>query len=183
MKKVLIASVLLSGLISLNSCKKSESTVETKTTETTLTEGNNNTPEAEAGTASQPKTYEVIATPDMVLLGKDKEASVKLTNLKAVELSDPDGKITGIEMSYDIELTNKNSIAKGGYIQLDLSKFRLVLDNGSKISHDNYNSVSASADETKSTEGNTFKIPAGTKPVSLNLFYDETIVNVKLELK
>ena len=183
MKKVLIASILLSGLISLNSCKKSESTVETKTTETIVPSGDSTTPKTEAGTASQAKTYEVIATPDMVLLGKDKEASVKIINLKAVELSDPDGKVTGIEMSYGLELTNKNSIAKGGYIQLDLAKFRLVLDNGSKISHDNYNSLSASADETKSVEGNTFKIPAGTKPVSLNLFYDETIVNVKLELK
>ena len=181
MKKLFIASVLVSGLISLNSCKKSESTVETKTTENTALEGNNSTPEAE--TASQPKTFIVTAIPDLVLLGKDKEASVKLTNLKAIELSDPDGKITGIEMSYDVELTNKNPIAKGGYIQLDLSKFRLLLDNGSKISHDKYNYVSANADETKTTDGNTFKLPAGTKPVSLNLFYDETIVNVKLEIK
>ncbi len=183
MKKALITSILLSGLISFNSCKQKESTVDTQTTDAVSTEKNTTAQETDAETISQPKTYQVIATPDTVLLGKNKEALVKLINLKAVELSDPDGKVTGIEMSYGIELTNKNSVAQGGYIQLDVSKFRLVLDNGSKISHDNYNGLSASADETKTVEGNTFKLPAGTKPVSLNLFYDETIVNVKLDLK
>ena len=182
MKNVLITAILLSGLISFNSCKKKEAIVGTQTNAVT-TEKNETALETTAATSSQPKTYQVIATPDAVLLGKNKEASVKLINLKAVELSDPDGKVTGIEISYGIELTNKNSIAQGDYIQLDVSKFRLVLDNGSKISHDNYNGVSASADETKTVEGNTFKLPAGTKPVSLNLFYDETIVNVKLDLK
>lgn len=180
MKKILIASILLSVLVSFTSCKKKETIVDTQTTST---EANKSTPAAGSEMASEPKTYKVTATPETVLLGKDKEASVKLLNLKAVELSDPDGKVTGIEMSYGIELTNKNTIAKGGYIQLDLSKFRLVLDNGSKISHDNYSSITVNADETKSIEGNTFKLPAGTKPVSLNLFYDETIVNVKLELQ
>lgn len=182
MKKSVIVSVLLAGFISLNSCQKKETGVGSDSSNVVVTDLSGPVLGKDGGTPSEAKTFKVTATPDTFLLGKNKEASVKILNLKAVELSDPDGKVTGIEMSYDLELTNTNTIAQGGYIQLEPSQFRLVLDNGSKISHDNYNSVSANADETKLVSGNSFKMPAGTKPVSLNLYYDETIVNAKLDL-
>jgi hypothetical protein len=178
MKKQIISVLLLSVLLCFNSCKKNGENSENTPSSEVAQESN-----SETTTSSEPKTFTVTATPETLLLGKNKEASVKLQNLKAVELSNSDGVITGIELSYEIELTNKNSISQGGYISLNPSKFRLILDNGNKISHENYNSVSTDPDETKTAIGNTFKLPAGTKPVSLNLFYDETIVNVKIDLK
>jgi hypothetical protein len=97
-------------------------------------------------------------------------------------LSDPDGKSLGIQLSYQLELTNKNPIGGGG-IFINPSQFRLELDNGNKISHDDYTSFSTDAESTQSSEECKFKLPAGTKPVALNLFYEETRVSVKLEMK
>ena len=183
MKKSIIAITLLTGILVLNSCKGKDQ--ETTTSETAIpVEVVPATTETAA--ASEPKSYTVNVapgTPETILLGKNKEASLKILNLKAIDLSDPDGKSLGIQLSYQLELTNKNPIG-GSYVQIDPSKFRLELDNGTKISHDDYSSVLADAESTKTTtEDCIFKLPAGTKPVALNLFYDETRVSVKLEMK
>ena len=188
MKKSLIAATLLFGLVLLNSCKKDNKVEETNGTETSIpTEtSSESSTNQEVLTASEPKSYTVnlaTGTPETILLGKNKEASVKIINLKAIELSDPDGKSLGIQLSYQLELTNKNAIG-GSTIQIDPAQFRLELDNGTKISHDSYISVSADAESTKTTtEDCIFKLPAGTKPKALNLFHDETRVSVKLEMK
>jgi hypothetical protein len=179
MKKSFIAIVLISGILSLNSCKgkTDEATPETSATPESTTA---TTPEA--GTATEPKSYVVTATPETVLLGKNKEASIKIFNIKAIELSDPDGKSLGTQLSYQLELTNKNPIG-GSAIYIDPDKFRLELDNGTKISHDDYSSFNADAESTESSKECKFKLPAGTKPTALNLFHDETRVSVKLEMK
>ena len=188
MKKSLIAAALLIGVLSLNSCKKDNKVEETNGTETSIpTEtSNESVTTPEVLTAAEPKSYTIniaLGTPETILLGKNKEASVKILNLKAIELSDPNGKSLGIQMSYQVELTNKNAIG-GSTIQIDPSQFRLELDNGTKISHDGYISVSADAESTKTTtEDCIFKLPVGTKPTALNLFYNETRVSVKLEMK
>lgn len=182
MKKLFISAVLLSTIIAFNSCKgkAEEAPVTENTTEVVSTETE------QAVVAAEPKSYTVNfapGTPETILLGKNKEASVKIKDLEAIDLSDPDGKSLGIQLSYNIELTNKNSIG-GSSIQIDPNKFRLELDNGTKISHDDYISVSADAESTMSTtEKCIFKIPAGAKPVALNLFMDETRVSLKLEMK
>lgn len=184
MKKTFIAIALLSGILILNSCKKDEKSAETSTESSTPVETTSST--SEKSTTVEPKSYQINVapgTPETILLGKNKEASIKLLNLKAIELSDPDGKSLGIQFSYQLELTNKNQIG-GSSIQIDPAQFRLELDNGTKISHDDYISVSADAESTKTTtEDCIFKLPAGTKPAALNLFYDETRVSVKLEMK
>jgi hypothetical protein len=184
MKKSVFAMALLSGILTLNSCKgdkkTDETTPETTTTTTEATPTETSTPEV-----VEPKSYTINVapgTPETILLGKNNEASIKILNLKAIDLTDPDGKSLGVQLSYDIELTNKNPIG-GSYIQLNPSQFRLELDNGNKISHDSYNSVSADPESTKTSTGNIFKLPAGTKPIALNLFLDETRVGVKLEIK
>jgi hypothetical protein len=186
MKKSVFAIVLLSGILILNSCKGDKKADETTTPETTTSTETQTPPPAEVLTSAEPKSYAVTVapgTPEIILLGKNKEAAVKILNLKAIDLSDPDGKSLGIQLSYDIELTNKNPIG-GSYVQIDPSKFRLELDNGTKISHDNYSSVSADAESTKTTTDDCiFKIPAGAKPVALNLFHDETRVSVKLQME
>jgi hypothetical protein len=182
MKKSLIAIALLSGILVLNSCKgKTDEVSTTSTTETTVPAVTTSTT-TETATTVEPKSYTVTVvpgTPETILLGKNKEASLKLLNLKAIDLSDPDGKSLGIQFSYQLELTNKNPIG-GSTIYIDPSKFRLELD---KISHDDYSSFSAEAESTKSSVECKFKLPAGTKPAALNLFYDETRVSVKLQLE
>jgi hypothetical protein len=180
MKKTLIPTILLAGILFLNSCKKENKEGETTTPDAPKTEETTTTPEA--GTVSEPKSYTVTATPETVLLGKNKEASFKIFNIKAIDLSDPDGKSLGIQLSYQLELTNKNPIG-GSAIYIDPSKFRLELDNGTKISHDDYSRFDADAESTVSSVECKFKLPAGTKPAALNLFHDETRVSIKLEMK
>ncbi len=183
MKKIFMSIAVLSGIILLNSCKGKEKTEETTVESPVSTE--TAMPPAEVATSVEPKSYVIsiaAGTPETILLGKNKEASIKIKNLKAIDLSDPDGKSLGIQLSYQIELTNRNPIG-GGYIDIDPTKFRLELDNGTKLSHDDYDSVGTDAESTKTSKDCIFKLPAGTKPVALNLFHDDTRVSVKLEMK
>jgi hypothetical protein len=186
MKKSVFAIALLSGILILNSCKKEQKSDETTPTTSTTTTTETTPTETTTPEVVEPKSYTVNVapgTPETILLGKNKEASVKILNLKAIDLTDPDGKSLGIQLSYQLELTNKNTIG-GSTIQIDPAQFRLELDNGTKISHDDYISVSADAESTKTTsEDCIFKLPSGTKPAALNLFFDETRVSVKLEMK
>ena len=180
MKKIYLAITFV-ALTLQTSCKKEEKKEEsTPSTETTT--DSNETSSEEKVAMNTPKTFTLTATPEVSLLGKKNEASIKVVNLKGIELSDPDGKITGIELSYQIEVTNKNAIS-GGSIGIDPSNFRLELDNGNKISHDTYRYLSVKEEETQTSEVQTFRLPTGTKPVNLHLFYDETRAVVKLNLQ
>ena len=165
------------------SCKgKKEQTEQTEQTNQTTPSQSESETKPSSGSSSEPKTYQVTALPDSVVLGKNKEAFIKIKNLKAIELSNPDGQTTGIELTYDIDVTNKNSIG-GSSVSINPNDFRLELDNGTKLIHDNYNSVSAQPEATASSSDNRFKLPANVKPTALNLFYNETRATVKLELK
>ena len=178
MKNSLIALVIVSALITMPSCKGNKKQDE-QTTQTTQ----ETTETKPAGASfSEPKTFTVTATPDSVSLGKNKEVLMKITHLKAVELSTPDGNTTGIELSYDIEATNRQKVGEST-IGIYPSNFRLELDNGTKISPETSNSFNVNAESTASSTGNIFKLPAGTKATALNLFYDETRVSIKLEMK
>ena len=133
-------------------------------------------------TASEPKSYKVSISTDTVVLGKSKELFVKITNAKAIELSDPDGKATGKELSFDLECTNKYQVG-GSSVGIYPSEFRLKLDNGNNISPDNANSMNIDPESTITSAGNTFVLPAGSKPVPLNLFYDQTRVPVTVSFQ
>lgn len=184
-KRVIYPVIALAVLsASLYSCKDKKNAdaeaTDQKTTEPTTT--TEESKESSKPAAAEPKTYTVVFTPDTVRLGKNKEALIKIKDAKAVELSDPDGKVTGIELSYSIEVTNKNSIG-GSSVFINPNNFRLTLDNGNNITHDTYNTVGPAAESTETSSGNIFKIPAGAKPKTLNLFHDETRVSVAVELK
>lgn len=181
MNKTILASVF-SIAIFFTACK-SKTTSENadssaNTTSTTEPQSNSATP----APANEPKTYTVTFSPDTAFLGKKKEAFIRLKNGKAVELQDNEGKITGTELTYEIELTNKNKVGESS-VFINPNDFRLTLDNGTNITHDNYNSVAADAESTKSSDENKFRLPAGTKPKTLNLFLDETRVSVGVEMK
>lgn len=179
MKKTFLASALLIAFAftACNNKNKAENADSSSTTE--QTDNNNaasNTP------TNEPKSYSVTFSPDTAYLGKNKEAFVRLKNGKAVELSDADGKITGTELTYELEVTNKHKLGDGS-VYINPSQFRLTLDNGNNITHETYNTVSADAESTQSSVDNKFRLPAETKPKSLNLFFDETRVTVGVEMK
>ncbi|MEX8546579.1 MAG: hypothetical protein V5804_03175 [Mucilaginibacter sp.] len=184
MRKILISAVLFASLAGVYSCKGKKANTDESTSATTTTDSAakpaaiTSSPEK----TNETKTYTVTATPDSAILGKNKEALIKVKNLKAIQLNDPNGKDTGIELSYDIEVTNKNKVG-GDNVYLNPSQFRLLLDNGTKVTHDNYNSASVDAESTKTSTDNKFKLPPGTKPKALNLFYNETSASINLNLK
>lgn len=180
MNKTILVSVLaISGFFA--ACNN-KGTSENADSSTTTTPSETTTPAESSSPANEPKSYTVTFSPDTAWLGKKKEAFVRLKNGTAVELQDADGKVTGTELSYEIELTNKQSVGTNS-VYINPNDFRLTLDNGNNITHDNYNSLSVDPESTKSTDGNRFKLPAGTKPKTLNLFMDETRVSVGVEMK
>jgi hypothetical protein len=178
MKKTILTSAFAIA-IAFTACKNKTAN-ENADNSTTQTSENN---EAGSNTpANEPKTYSITFSPDTAYLGKNKEAFIRFKNGKAVELSDADGKITGTELTYEIEVTNKKKLGDGS-VYVNPNEFRLALDNGNNITHESYNSISADAEATNSSVDNKFRLPAGTKPKSLNLFMDETRVSVGVEMK
>ena len=180
MKKRVMVIVSLSALITIYSCKgkkaqneQSDSTTSSATTEVQA---------APAASSSSPKTYEVSITPDTVVLGTNHELFIKVKNLKAIELSDPDGTIKGIKLTYDLDATNNNKIG-GSSITLNPADFRVELDNGTKITNDNSFSAYISPEATATSAGNDVIIPKGAKPTALDLFFNDTRASLKMELK
>lgn len=184
--KRLILTLSVLTLVTQISCKKTDTIEEEIKTEekVIVTESKTEAPEANApAEANGPKTYTITATPETTLLGKNSQASLKILNVKALELSDPDGKITGTELSYQVEVTNKNAIKSGGNVYINFHDFRLELDNGNKISHTRASSCKIAEEETKMCDVLTFRLPADTKPKNLHMFLEETraIVALKME--
>ena len=182
--KSFITAVLASTLLAVYSCKGHKAENEQNTAAATQPSSSSSVDETKPATTASatPKSYTVAITPDTVSMGKNGEAFIKVKNLKAIDLSNPDGATTGIEITYELEVTNKASIG-GSRVYVNPDNFRLELDNGTKLTHDTYNSVTVEPDATASSSGNVFKLPAGTKPVSLALFYDETRAVLKLAIK
>lgn len=187
MKKAILLSVVTASML-LFSCKSKDkgngSADSTVTVDSSSSTSSTTVPaETSASPANEPKSYTVTFGPDTASLGKNKEASIKLLAGKATELADPDGKSEGTELSFKMSLTNKNKIG-GNSINVSPSDFRLVLDNNTSISRYNGSSVSADPEATKQSDDViTYRLPAGTKPKSLNLFYDETRASVSVSLQ
>lgn len=146
--------------------------------------GHKSTPAAAptSAAANEPKTYTVAFTPDIVLLGKNKEAFVKIKDARAVALQDPDGKDEGIELTFGLDVTNKNKVGGNNFF-FRTDNFRLTLDNGNNITQYTGEAEGVDAESTKELKKIVYKLPAGTKPKTLNLFHDETRASVGLELK
>ncbi|WP_315819515.1 hypothetical protein [Paraflavitalea speifideaquila] len=180
MKKTFFAFATVSTL-ALFSCKDKAKEAGGDTATTPAAE--QTTPATETKpAANEPKTYKVTFAPDTAYLGKKKEAFVKVKNAKAVALQDPDGKSEGIELTFDIEVTNK--AAMGGYnVYLVSSESRLTLDNGNNITQHSGTSVNVEPESTKDLAEVVYKIPAGARPTTLNLFYDGTRVSVSVTLE
>lgn len=136
-----------------------------------------------ATAANQPKEYKVTITPDSAILGKKKEALVKVTGATAMALTDPDGKDNGVELTFKLTVTNKSHIGDGSSVSVSYANSRLQLDNGTNITHDSGTDyLRAQPEATSKEESWTYKIPAGAKPTALNLFMDDTRVSVGVSL-
>jgi hypothetical protein len=179
MKKKLIPISALALFTLVYSCKSKpkETTTDSSTTQTTQPAATPTT-----APANEPKTYAVSFSPDSVLMGKNKEVLVKIKSAKAVALVNPDGKDEGIEFTFDLEVTNKNAVGGAG-VFFRTDNFRLTLDNGNNITEYKGGSENIDAESTKDIKDVTYKIPAGAKPKTLNLFHEQTRVSVGIELK
>ena len=179
MKKVILLGTIASVLV-LAACKggKKEETGENAAASTQSTPSNETKP-----AANQPKEYTVTFTPDSAILGKQKEAFVKLTGATAVAMTDPDGKDNGIELVVKIQGTNKQTIKDGSNFSVSYADSRLQLDNGTNVvCKTGTDYVRAQPEATGKEESWTYEIPAGAKPTALNLFYDDTRVTVGVAL-
>jgi len=180
MKNIFIPMVAIAALSVVYSCKgknkEAASDVSTTQEPAKKEEAPSSTP------ANEPKSYTVTFSPDTVLLGKNKEALVKIKNAKAIALQDPDGKDEGIELTFDLDVTNKAKVGGDNFF-FRTDNFRLTLDNNQNTTEASGNSGTVKAESTSEITGIKYKIPAGARPKTLNLFHDETRASVSVELK
>jgi hypothetical protein len=181
MKKKILSlaaiTMLLTGLISCNGKKKdAETSTSTESTAPAAEDSKTSTG------VSEPKTYQLSATPDSVLLGKDKEAFVTILGGEAIEMQDNEGKSTGMNIKFKLRVTNKSTLDDKKFFNINSRDARLELDNGTNTTATNGDSLNPEAESTLDGKWE-FDIPAGTKPTKLNLFYDGTRVSVAISMK
>src|SRR6478735_3297474 len=105
MKRVITLGLIATVLV-FSACKGGKK--EESGDNASATESSSSTPaEEHKQAANQPKEYNVTFTPDSAVLGKKKEALVKITGATAIALTDPDGKDLGIELTIKLTVTNK----------------------------------------------------------------------------
>ena len=179
MKRVILLGTMAFVLV-LSACKGGK---KEETSENAATTSSSTPAEASKPAANQPKEYKVAFTPDSAILGKKKEAFVKITGATAMAMTDPDGKDNGIELVVKLQATNKQTIKEGSSFSVSYADSRLQLDNGTNVvCKTGTDYLRAQPEATGKEESWTFEIPAGAKPTGLNLFYDDTRVSVGIAL-
>lgn len=157
-------------------CKNStkEQTEENPTSATnTETAATSNAPAENA-----PETISYTVTPDSAILGKTKEALVKIKEATSVLLQDAEGKSIGAELNVKLLISNKSSLDLKKYFSLASSDARLELDNGNSITVEKSNGSSSPEPEASTEAEWIFNLPSGTTPKKLNFFLDGTRVSV-----
>ena len=181
MKRVILLGTIASVLV-LSACKGGGKKEETSETAATTTPSSTPAEESKQA-ANQPKEYKVVFTADTAILGKKKEAFVKITGATAMAMTDPDGKDNGIELVVKLQATNKQTIKEGSSFSVSYGDSRLALDNGTNVvCKTGTDYIRAQPEATGQEESWTYEIPAGAKPTALNLFYDDTRVSVSVAL-
>ncbi|WP_443944841.1 hypothetical protein ACJVDH_18270 [Pedobacter sp. AW1-32] len=178
MKKPIL-SIAAAGLIFLASCKSDKKDTPADTT-ITKTETTVTVPVKEE---NAPETIQYTITPDSAILGKSKEAFVKVTEASSLSLQDADGKSTGSEVKLKLTISNKSPLENKKYFSLSSSDARLEMDNGNAVSASNSEGENSPQPESTSESIWTFQLPAGAKPKKLNFFLDGTRVSVSLTQK
>jgi uncharacterized protein YcfL len=184
MKKITLTllglCVVAQVLTSCSSNKKEEDQTDSTTTTAVVTE---TTAPATEQPANAPLSYKVTAMPDSAILGKDREALVKVSDINVVELVNADGKPTGSELTIKLSITNKSTLDVKKFFTVEAANARLELDN--KVSIPSSGSDGNSSPEPESTSEAIWKftLPPSTKPAKLNFFMSGTRVSVNLASK
>lgn len=182
MKRVITLGLIATALV-FSACKGGKKEESGDNASGTQSSSSSTPSEEHKQAANAPKEYKVTFTPDSAILGKKKEALVKVAGATAIVLTDPDGKDNGIELTVNLSVTNKTHIGDGSSVSVSYADSRLQLDNGTNITHDNGTDfLRAQPEATSKVESWTYKIPAGAKPSALNLFMDDTRVSVGVAL-
>ncbi|HEY8894517.1 MAG TPA: hypothetical protein VIM79_06865 [Niastella sp.] len=183
MKRVITLGLFATAL-AFSACKGGKKEESGDVSTATQSSSSSDAPaEEKKSAANQPKEYKVTFTPDSAILGKKKEALIKVTSATAIALTDPDGKDKGIELTVNLTVTNKSHIGEGSSVSVSYAESRLQLDNGTNITHDSGTDyLRAQPEATSKEESWTYKIPTGAKPSALNLFMDDTRVSIGVAL-
>ncbi len=182
-KKIVSLAAIVIVVTGLVACKGKKKEADT-TAGTEQTAGSDTKPAATtpATAASSAKTYQMSFSPDTLYLGKEKEAFVKLLGGEAIELQDAEGKITGMNIKFNLRVTNKSTLDDKKFFNISYNDARLELDNGTNTTTSTGGALNPVAESSMDAVWE-FEIPAGTKPTKLNLFYDGTRVPVTITLK
>jgi hypothetical protein len=183
-KSILFFALASISITTLIACKDKKKDQEATTTSqpTVNPEVPKPTEEKPSASVNQPKTYALSFTPDSIILGKDKQAFIKVLSGEAIELQDVEGKSTGMNIKFKFRATNKSTIETPKSFYVSPSECRLELDNGTSTTYKNGSSLNAEPEASKDGEWE-WEIPAGTKPVKLNMFFDGTRVSVAIAMK
>jgi hypothetical protein len=189
MKNIFLSSAIISfSVLALSSCGNSkkgagsgDSSAVTTTTEAPVTTAPASTEAPKKENA--PETVAYTAAPDTAILGKSREAFVKVVDANAVSLQDADGKSTGSELTIKLSVTNKSKLDNKKFFSLPSSDARLELSNGNAITSTRTDGSSSPEPESTTEATWVFSLPANTKATKLNFFLDGTRVSVGLKEK
>lgn len=161
-------------------CKNS---AKEQTEENTTATANTENVTSPTVTENAPEMVMYTTTPDSAILGKTKEALVKIKEATSVLLQDADGKSTGAELTLKLLTSNKSTLDNKKYFSLSSSDARLELDNGNSITVEKTNGNSSPEPEASTEAEWIFNLPSGTAPKKLNFFLDGTRVSVNFAKK
>lgn len=167
------------GVLALSACGSSE---KDKPADTTITK-TETTVTVPVKEENAPAGASFTVAPDSAVLGKSKEALVKVTEASSVELQDAEGKSTGAEFTVKLQVTNKSTLDNKKYFSVSASDARLELDNGTSVPGNKENGSTEPEPEASTEALWKFQLPAGTTPKKLNFFVDGTRVSVGLTKK
>lgn len=180
-KNILLFALLSISITCIVACKEKKKDQDATVTQPTVNPEASKAAETNS-IANQPKTYALSFLPDSLILGKDKQAFIKVLGGEAVELQDADGKSTGMHIKFKFRVTNKSTIEAAKSVYVSASESRLELDNGTNTTYKTGSSLNAEPEASNEGEWE-WEIPAGTKPTKLNMFFDGTRVSVGISMK
>lgn len=180
----LLLIVTIAGFVACKGKSKEQETKEPATTEQTPAE---NTPKpAETANNNTPLTYTVKFAPDTLEMGKDKKFFVKVMEGSGLIKQDPDGKVLGSELTIKLRGTNRHFVSDKDAPSYSIYQpdQRLELDNGTSITCTTLPEIAPEKESSKDADM-VFDLPAGAKPVKLNLYeyYSKTRYSIALTVE
>ncbi|KQS41456.1 hypothetical protein ASG14_03030 [Pedobacter sp. Leaf194] len=178
-KNISTLALICTAVIAISSCSSS---TKDKPADTTITK-TETTVTVPAKSENAPETVDYSVMPDSAILGKAREALVKVTSASSMELKDAEGKATGSELTLNLQVTNKSTLEAKKFFSVSSSDARLELDNGTSITGRESSGNTNPEPEASSQAVWSFQLPPNASPKKLNFFLDGTRVSVGLSKK